>query len=30
MLSGKISRDDVLQMLRDQEGQVLRVPIGKK
>ena len=30
MLSGKLTRTDVLQMLRAQEGQVLRVPLGKK
>lgn len=30
MLSGKQTREDVLQMLREQDGQVLRVPIGKK
>lgn len=30
MLSGKVTRNDVLQMLRNQEGQVLRIPIAKK
>lgn len=30
MMSGKLTRNDVVEMLRTQEGQVLRVPIGKK
>lgn len=30
MLSGRLTRDDVVQMLRGQEGQVLRVPFAKK
>ena len=30
MLSAKLPREQVVQMLREQEGQVLRVPVGKK
>ncbi len=30
MLSGRLTREDVVQMLHAQEGQVLRVPFGKK
>jgi hypothetical protein len=30
MLSGKLPREQVVQILREQEGQVLRVPLGKK
>ncbi|MSQ95820.1 MAG: hypothetical protein EXR98_14860 [Gemmataceae bacterium] len=30
MLSGNLTREEVVQMLREQEGQVLRVPIRKK
>jgi hypothetical protein len=30
MLSGKLTREQVVRMLRAQEGQVLRVPVGKK
>ncbi len=30
MLSGTLTRDELVQMLRQQEGQVLRVPIPKK
>ena len=30
MLSAKLPREQIVQMLREQEGQVLRVPVGKK
>ncbi len=30
LLSGKLTREDVVQMLRAQEGQVLRAPVGEK
>jgi hypothetical protein len=30
MMSGKMTRDEIVQLLRTQEGQVLRASAGKK
>ena len=30
MLSGRLTRDEIVQILRDQEGQVLHAPVGKR